>query len=339
MGTNISTLGQQTSLIARLKEIQSQMSAYQQQVSTGLKHQTFKEYGADSLRIQRYRTDMLSIDGYIYNIDIAKNNIEQMNAAIDESVTQAGNVLTGISVQLARGSEFDLENIKSAAATALQVIQANMNAKVGDRYLFAGTDVSNPPYDGANTAISGVQARISDWLDGTTNTAAFLTGLDGMTDSQLGFSTTLQSAKNVFARVDDTFEVDYTVFANDPGFQKVVEGLTALSQMEFPTEGTDIPTKDEFYEVLNALYQTVQAGVSGLRDSSAKVASAAQAMQSVRDNHQNDKQNLQQVLEKTESADVTDAVLKFQTLQTQLEASFQTTAILSQLSLARILGA
>ena len=118
MAVNISTLASQTSLIDRVKQVQVQMSEYQQQITTGVKHQTFKDYGADGLRIQRYRADLASIDGYTYNIDSAQVNIDQMNSAISENIDQAGNILQAISVQLARGSDFDVEGIKSATRTA-----------------------------------------------------------------------------------------------------------------------------------------------------------------------------------------------------------------------------
>lgn len=335
---SISTLGQQTGLISRMKQIQSQMTTYQQQITTGLKHQTFKEYGADSLRIQRYRADLLGIEGYNYNIDTSQVNIEQMNSSIEENIKQAGNILTAISVQVSKGSDFNLDAIKEAAKTALQIVEANMNSKVGDRYLFAGSDVSVKPYSGGAAADANIDARVSDWLDGTVDTDTFLAGINGMTDSQSGYSSSLQSAKNVYARADDNFEVDYTVLANSDGFKKIVNGLRAISQLEFPDSGTDVPTKDDFYDALNSLYAVVQDGVENLRADGTKIASASQALETVKQNHLNDKQNLQQVMEKTEAADTSDAVIKFQTLQTQLQASYQVTSVLSQLSLARFLS-
>lgn len=338
MATSISTMGQQNSIIARIKQMQTDMVGYQQQISTGVKHQDFKGYGIDSLRIQRYRADLASIESFTYNIDLAQSNIQQMDSAISESMKQAGNVLDAISVQMQKGSEFDLEAVKNAASTALQIIEANMNSRLGDRYLFAGSDVSNKPYTGAASATSNVQARITDWLDGTTTTADFISGIDGMTDSQSGFSTSLQSAKSIYARADDGFEVDYTILANSDGFKNVVNGLRTLSNIEIPAEGADVPSSDDFYTVLDAMYRTLQTGVDGLRADSGKIASSAQVLDSIKQNHLNDRQNLQRTLEDTEAADTTDAVIKFQTLQTQLAASYQVTAILSQLSLARVLG-
>lgn len=338
MATSISTMGQQMGVISRIKQMQENMSNYQQQISTGVKYQDFKGYGIDSLRIQRYRADLASITSYTYNIDTAQSSIQQMTSAVSESMEQAGNVLDAISVQMEKGSEFDLEAVKNAAATALQIIESNMNTRVGDRYLFSGSDVGNKPYSGSASATSNIQARISDWLDGTTTTQDMIDGINGMTDSQSGYSTTLQSAKSIYARADDAFEVDYTVLANSDGFKNVVNALRALSNLEIPTEGADVPPSDDFYTVLNAMYQKLQTGVDGMRADSGKLASSAQVLESIKQNHLTDRQNLQRTLENTEAADTTDAVIRFQTLQTQLAASYQVTAILSQLSLARVLG-
>jgi len=338
MATSISTLGQTIGIINRNKTIQNQMSQFQNQIATGVKYQTFKEYGADSLRIQRYRSDLNDITGFLYNINIAQTNIKQMDSALSETEEQAGNVLSAINIQLTKGSDFNLESIKGAASAALQIVQANMNVKIGDRYLFAGSDVSNQPYTGAATATSNMQTQVTNWLAGTTTADQFTTNVESMTDSQLGYSTTLGSAKNVYARADTDLEVDYTVKASDQGYKDVVAGLNVLANLKIPTEGTDAATKDDFYKILDNVYKFIQGGVEGLRDSSAKVASAAGTLNTMATNHTNDQQNLQKVMESTEATDVTEAAVKFQALQNQMESSYRVTAIISQLNLARFLG-
>lgn len=336
MANTISTLAQQINSVKRIKDIQGKMFAFQEQISTGVKYQTFKEYGVNAQRIQEYRGDLIESQIYIDNIDLAQINIKQMNTSIQEIIAQAGNVLGAISVQLEKGKDFDLDTIKSAAAAALQVVQANINSRIGDRYLFSGTDVGNAPYTGANTATTNFQTHITNWLNGTDTTAAFETNIDSMTDSQLGYSTTVQTAKRIFARADDSFEVDYTVFATEDGFKNVLAGLNALANYERPGTG-DIPTDDEFFDMLNVFYRKIQQGVTDLRRSSAGIASAAQTLETVKQNLLDDRQNYQRVLEATEATDVTDAVVRFQSLQTQLEASFRVTSILSELTLARII--
>lgn len=335
--TNISTLGQQMNLIARMKDIQGNMSHYQQQVTSGVKHQTFAGYGVESLKIQRYRSGMKELEAYGYNISNAQMNIRQMNETLAENTEQARNILDAIGVQLSRGEEFDLATIKQAAHTALQVIEANVNVEVGGRYLFAGSDVTNKPLNGADGAANNMALKVTDWMDGTVDTEAFLASFDALSDSESGFSGTVQTAKNVYARADDNYEVDYTVKANSSGMKQILNGLRMISQLEFPAD-SDVASKDDFYDVVDHLYKTVQSGVTDLRADSAKLANATAVLSNIKTNHDNDMQSMQTLMEETEAADPTDAIIKFQTLQTQLEASYNITSIVSQLSLARFLG-
>ncbi len=336
--TTVSTLGQQLGVIARMKEIQGQMNTYQEQVTSGVKHQTFAGYGVESLKIQRYRSGMKELEAYGYNIANAQMQIQQMDDAIEENTVQARNLLSAIGIQLSRGTEFDLATIKQTASTALQIIEANVNVEVGGRYLFSGSDVTNKPLNGTSGADNNLALKVTDWLDGTNDTDAFLASFDALSDAESGFSNTVQTAKNVYVRADDNYEVDYTVKANSPGMKKVLNGLRAISQMEFPDETTDVASKEDFYKVIDHLYSTIQDGVNALRADSAKLANATAVLSNIQTNHENDIQSMQTLMEQTETADPTDAIIKFQTLQTQLEASYNVTSIMSQLSLARFLG-
>lgn len=336
MANSVSTLGLNLGIVSRSKAVQAQMEEIQQQISTGVKYQRFSDYGSDSQRIQLYRNELKSIDVYKQNITIAQGNIKQMDSAIEEVEAQAMGALSAITIQLERGSEFDLDAIKAAAAAALQLIEANLNVRVGDRYLLAGSDVSNQPYLGTSTATTNMQAQVADWLDGTNTTDQFLTNLDGLTDSQLGYSLSLQTSKKIFVRADDELEVDYTAKANDSGFKKIVMGLNAIANMEEPSTG-DIPTRDNFFDAIDSLYRTVKSGVDDLRDSSTTIALASEKINTIMNNHMNDAQALQKTMEETESSDLTEAIVRFQALQNQLDASFRVTAIMTQLSLTRVL--
>jgi len=337
MANNITNLGQQIAIIAGMKDMQGRMSTLQEQISTGVKHQRYSEYGTDALRILNYRSDLQSKTAFSDNINIGQINIKQMNTAVEESIKQATNVLESITKQLTKGNEFNLESIKGAANTALQVIQANLNAQVGERYLFAGSDVSNPPYNGSSTATANIQTEVKNWLDGTTtDTDAFISNVSNLTPSQLGFSLSVQSSKGVSIRADDNLEVDYTVKATDPGFQKLIAGLNVLANLNQPTTG-DIPTSDNFYDAVNRVYQLIKEGTSDLQNSETVLASAASVLDSTLTQHQNDQNSIQKTMDSVESTDVSAAIVTFQGLQSQLEASYQLTSILSQLSLARIL--
>jgi len=337
MANSITNLGQQISIIAGMKDMQGRMATLQEQISTGVKHQRYSEYGNDALRILNYRSDLQSKTAFSYNIEVGQINIQQMTNSVEESIKQATNVLDTITQQLTKGDDFNVESIKAAANTALQIVQANMNSQVGDRYLFAGSDVSNPPYNAANTATTNIQAQINKWLDGTTpDTDTFLSNITSMTESQLGFSLSVQTSKNISIRADDNLEVDYTVKATDVGFQKLVAGLNVLANLKQPAAG-DIPTSDNFYDAVTSIYQSIKTGISDLRNSETVLASAASVLDTTLAQHQNDQNSLHKTMDSVESTDVSAAIVTFQGLQSQMEASYQLTSILSQLSLARIL--
>jgi len=64
------------------------------------------------------------------------------------------------------------------------------------------------------------------------------------------------------------------------------------------------------------------------------VATAYESIERAKSNHISDRQMLQRTLESVESQDVSEAIVKYQTLSTQLQTSYRVTAIMSELSLA-----
>ncbi len=338
MANRISNMGQNLQNINRMKNIQVQMAQYQQQISTGVKHDRFMNYGADTLYIQRYRTELTKIDGYMYNINNAQSNIEQVMNSLDEINKQAGNVLSAISIQLPKGDEYDLKSIAAVAETTLQILQSNINSKIGERYLFSGSATDSKPYENPASGEANIQALSADWLNGTLTNDQFMASMNGLTDSQLGFSLGVQSAKGVYARIDDSLEVEYTSLANSGGIKDVMTGLIALTKLKQPDETTDMATKDDFFKLVDQVYKQIQGGVEKIRQNSADISAASVTINTMKTQHTQDKQNFLKTMENVESVDTAEAVVKFQALQTQLQASFQVTAMISQLSLANVLG-
>ena len=114
-------------------------------------------------------------------------------------------------------------------------------------------------------------------------------------------------------------------------------GLIGLSELEIPDEDTDLATRDDFFKIVTGLYKKIEGGVSDLRQSEIKLAAAEGAIGRKLQQHQTDKGFLQTTIEDIQAIDPAEAVVRFQSLQTNLEAAFQTTSIISSLSLARLL--
>lgn len=335
--SRIATYTQSLDIISRNTRIQEQLKNYQLQISTGVKYQNYKGYGVDSLRIQRYRNELGQIESFQRNIDIAQTRINQMDKSLEQVDDQVNHVLNSIRLAPIESSEFDLTSLRTIASAAREIVKEIINTKEGDTYLFAGTANNTAPLQNPDVSVGEIDNQMNLWLDGTNDTETFLSNLNSLTDSQLGYSTGVQTAGKIFVRADENLEVDYTVRANDESFKKVFVGLTVLSQMEFPEEGVDVASQDDFYDVINSIAATIKEGVDETRNARSMLSAATLLIGDASERHGLNEQTLLTNRDAIESANVEDAVIRFQALQTQLQATFQTTAILNELSLARIL--
>ena len=333
VGTYIQSLG----VISRNANIQSQMATLQEQIASGVKHQTFKEYGSEASRIQRFRAELDKVDGFLRNIDLGETIIKQMDQSMEEAEAQMENVLSAINLLPAQASELDFDSVKTIANAAQKIMVEIMNANDGNKFLFAGSDTANPPMENFDKAEEEIKYQLTNWLDGTNGTQTMMDNMDGLTDSQLGYSLGVQSAGGVQFRTDESQEADYTVKANGEGFKKMLIGLTALGNLKFPEDGVDDATNADFYEAVDGFYRMINDGVDEIRRARSSLSTAALTLGDAKERHTISKAAFLTNRDLIESTDLNDAVIRFQTLETQLQASYQTTAVLNEMSLARIL--
>lgn len=332
----VSTYGFSLHMISKNASLQKQMVNLQQQIATGVKSQDLKGYGIDSLRLQNARVDTKSIDAYIHNIEVSTIRIKQMTLNVQEIQKQTDSVIDALTILPTEG-DIDLSNVKSLAVNARDVLVHLMNDKNGEDYLFAGSDTKSQPFNNATNLSMRTQAQVDAFMDGTITVDEFLANINNYTDSQVGYNLGVQNSTSVSVRADDNFEIDYTVKANDTGFKEILMGLTVLSQLDLPDPNNDVAGRDDFFKALNTIQSRLQTGVNELRKAEIKLASAEASIGQKLENHKEDKNFLGSMIEKIQYVDPAEAVVKFQALQTQLEAAFQTTAIISSLSLARML--
>lgn len=336
MDGRISTYGFSLDMISKNTRLQRQMAEVQGQLATGVKHADLSGYGVSSLRLQNARIGSSSIDSYIFNIQSATSKIKQMSIGVQEVSAQSDIVLGALSV-LPQEGDIDITNLKSLAQNAKGIIQDIMNQDIAGDYLFAGSDVRNKPLANPQSLTTRVQFQMTSWLDGTNDSDAFMANINGYTDSQIGFTLGVQGSTSISVRADDNFEVDYTVKATDGGFEDILVGLEALTQLEIPDETTDLATREDFFKLINSLYRKIQGGVEEIRKSEIKLASAEGSIGRKLEQHKTDKGFLQTTIEDIQAIDPAEAVVRFQSLQTNLETAFQATSIISSLSLARLL--
>ncbi len=373
--TGISNLGQALDQIARLKTQQNTLDAFSTQIATGKKTQQFSGLGGDILRSQRARADFNKLDQYSTNITNASRRMDLMTNSISQISSQANLLLNALTVNPEQGDYPDFETTKQLATDVYDYIMDMMNAKDGDRYLFAGSDSGIKPiedkglfdtflgtfrYDDTDLVTpSEVSGFIGDWGAGLISTDEFIAAYHNTDENILGYSTAIASGTtgDVRVRVDENSDFDYTVLANTPGMKDLVIAIGVLKNMPPPEHApgalnTPIPPntaleqapwppqerQDNFFQVINDLAKTITNAVDALAGQENKINLVQAQTDNIKQQYVYQKNSLQSIIGETEDIDLTETVAKLQQVQVGLEASFSVTALISDLTLVNFLG-
>jgi flagellar hook-associated protein 3 FlgL len=176
--------------------------------------------------------------------------------------------------------------------------------------------VGGTPLNTATTLVSGVA-----------NTVAWYTGEAGPGPARASST----------ARVDQTSTVQYGVRANEQAIRSALQGVAVFASV------TTSPTSANATTVVTALNQRVAAILTptgrqqSLADIATDLASAQVAMKDISARQSQSQVMLQSLVDRSESIDSDQVATELLALQTRLQASYQTTSLLSQLSLVKYL--
>jgi flagellar hook-associated protein 3 FlgL len=135
-------------MLRNLSNSYGNMSKYQDQLTTGKKITRPSDDPVVAMKGVMYRTNLQEVEQYKRNFSEAYNWVENSDAALD-NVTQAVQRIRELTVQ-ASNSTYDPDQRASIAAEIGQLkehIEELGNTKVGDKYIFNGTDTLNKPVD------------------------------------------------------------------------------------------------------------------------------------------------------------------------------------------------
>lgn len=345
--TFISSLGQQQSQTVRLGSLQLQLSLLQTQVATGKKSATMKGLGVDVVITNRARADFNRIEGYLQNIERAETRIKQMEQGLKTIQNQVNNVIDSVVNQTQEG-EVELDFIRRLAENSYDFIIDALNMKDGDAFIFAGSDTSTQPITDTGSLDAFYGNLNAEWAAGTlavtppntTISEEYISRYKNIPPVTLGYSGSLSNAKQVFVRADDTVEFNYTVLADNPAFQDIVAGVTALkniADLDIAPGATEQEKEKNFFAVFNDIARTLTAAVDSLDQERFKLQTTLVNADTVRKELTLEKKALLDTVSDIENIDLNEVALKVTALQTQLEASYQVTAIVSQLNLSNFL--
>lgn len=331
---NVSLLAQSSAQTVRLNDLRARLDDLSRQVATQQKSDTYGGLGTDALNIQYLNKQQPLLESYLNNITKVSTSMTMMNNAMSSIAKVGNNLVSAIQTQIHSGAT-TVDSIRQIAQQGLKTVEDFLNTELNGRYLFAGSDGSSPPFVDDSTLNSNFITQINAWL-ASGDTAALNAAVDGFSDAGLGLSAGLAASGNVTARIGDNLNIDYTLKADQAGFQNLIRGLTLMANLPYPTDA-DVATGSDFNDVVSHALDIVQNAVTDINKSTTQLAGKFNLLKSVQAEHQTDLDLVKTQISQITTADPTEALVKIQTLQTQLTASYQVTSITSQLSLVNYL--
>jgi flagellin-like hook-associated protein FlgL len=177
--------------------------------------------------------------------------------------------------------------------------------------------VAGPPYDTATALVDGSSADTVQWY----------TGEDGPGSART----------TVSARIDTSMSVNYGIRANEEALRNAVKNIAVFAAASF--DASD-PNAGDAYTALGTRVGAALDGSAGeqkITDISAEIAGGQQAFDAAKTRHSQTSNMLTDLLQNVEGVSQDDVGAQILSLQTSLQASLQTTALLSKMSLVNFL--
>jgi flagellin-like hook-associated protein FlgL len=214
-------------------------------------------------------------------------------------------------------------NLRAALATAvgdladLSLPPASASAAAED---FFNVDAANPPrrvagppFDTASALVAGTPA----------NTVTWYTGEAGSDPAR----------STAVARADQAVTVAYGMRATEQGLRLSVQNIAIFAAVTF--SATDPEASNKYREMANQVASGLSAtpGQQKIRDIASDLAGAQVTMGAADDRHIQTRTMLTDLMEHIEGVSMEEVGAQILTLQTRLQASLQTTALLFETSL------
>ena len=232
----------------------------------------------------------------------------------NEFTIGASTAATAVNLQAALTNAVgELARISLAAASAIAASNDFFNVDDAN----PPRRVSGPPFDTATALVAGTPADTVTWYTGEA-------GSD-------------PARSTAVARVDQSMTVAYGVRANEEAIRWQVQNLAVFAAVTFSASDADASGK--YSELTKRLGPnlSVPQGVQKISDISADLAGVQTTIAAAKDRHQYTRSTLTDLLQHVEGISQEQVGAQILALQTRLQASLQTTAMLYQTSLVNYL--
>ena len=268
--------------------------------------------------------------------------------------------------------DVDFRTLQTLAGDIFNFAVDLLNMQEKDRYLLGGAETLEKPITSTGTLDEAISTLLGDWKTGAITTTGLIADLqdrttangnnNALTDTVIGYNAQLSNGNvgDIFIRISDVSEIEYTVLANEKPFRDILVALSYFKSEALPpladeveidpttglpvilTEGAPGDTlgemQENFYEVFNQLTAMVNTAMDDIDQLRNKLENARARMDGIKQDYANQKNLLLDVVSQVEDVDINEVALKISTMQIQLEASYRVTALVSEMSLVNFIS-
>ncbi len=293
----ISTFTFSNRLNANNLRVQQELSDIQLQMSSGKKSSSFKGISSDVQRLLNVESNLARVETQNIVAATTQSRINTMFSTMGAMLDLANNFAQTLAQNLS-GQFATPADLQAIASNSEESLAALLNVNLGGRYLFSGSEVDVPPVD-LNDPLYTPQPFPS-----VANTSYYQG--DNIQQS---------------STVADGYDVAYGVEADDIGFERLLRAMNLAANNPANTAA-----------VQEAL-QLVNLAVDDIAAIRTDISSKATLIEAQVQNNNDEVGLLKDVVSSIEDVDLADASVQLTLYQTQLEASYSTTARTIRLNL------
>ncbi|WP_203072701.1 flagellin [Falsiroseomonas ponticola] len=345
--STIATIG---SMALEQAQMRSRVDVISRQVSTGQRGAVHGDLGLDARRAIDLKVEIAKRESFTDAADRALARADAAQTVLGRLHDLASNVAAEALRARTLGA-VAVTSLADIARAALEEAAALLNTRHGGEYLFAGSDVTNPPVPDAATITTGPMATAIAASVATldpTNAATVLADTQAIaTDpATTPFSDFLEGDGTTEARralqVSDGERVAIGVFANRDSTDEVtaswgrelLRGLAVLASVD----QAQFDTGEGWQDLLEGTTEALNGAVGGLSAEQGKLGAAYARIDATRERHEDMLVVLRTQLGDVAEVDLAQVSAELAQVRERLEASYTVTTMISRLSLASMLG-
>lgn len=333
-----------------IQAMQSQLNTLTTEVSSGTVANPAASMGANAASLYRLQADATEQNALQNSTTAAGDQLTAIQDALSSMATAVQTVATATINSASSTPEGQTALAEQATSTMSQVLNL-LNTQYDGSSLFAGDATNTVPMVSADAA-GGPQDTINAVLNAavtanggplsSSDIDALINGPNGLasvfnntnSNPALNYNSAFYTGSTdgqptqVMIGVNQTLQ--YNVSANQPAFTDLLQGLSMLSMLSAPSSQLDDTAKSALLQQAGTLINQAQ---SELTTQQGQLGVVQAQLQQVSDTQQAAYNATTQQITTLEQANTTSDATQLSTLQTQLEASYEVTAQISQLSL------